>query len=378
MDVLRRVADARAFRASVPGSLGFVPTLGALHAGHGSLVERAVRERAAAIASLFVNPTQFGPGEDLAAYPRREAEDLAFLERLGCSAVFVPSVEEMYPPGDDTRVQPGAIAARLEGAARPGHLTGVATVVTKLFAVVRPDVAYFGQKDFQQLRVVQALAGDLRLGVRVVGCPTVRDEDGLALSSRNAYLSTDERRAALALPRGLFAARADWERGERDPKRLADRVRQHAAALALEYVSVADPLTLDSVTDFYGVRPESRGSVRFSVPSDATGEVTIAVNAVLEGPAGPIRITRYAVGAPGAQPRPARQPIVLRPCRLDAPAGSPDRGLTILCVYAPPTDSGRYSLSVPGISLPVGAAGARFDVTLTCVRDTQAASASCR
>src|SRR5438093_561891 len=213
MDVLRRVADARAFRASVPGSLGFVPTLGALHAGHGSLVERAVRERAAAIASLFVNPTQFAPGEDLAAYPRREAEDLAFLERLGCSAVFVPSVEEMYPPGDDTRVQPGEIAARLEGAARPGHLTGVATVVTKLFAVVRPDVAYFGQKDFQQLRVVQALARDLRLGVRVVGCPTVRDEDGLALSSRNAYLSADERRAALALPRGLFAARADRERG---------------------------------------------------------------------------------------------------------------------------------------------------------------------
>jgi len=248
MDVLRRVADARAFRASVPGSLGFVPTLGALHAGHGSLVERAVRERAAAIASLFVNPTQFGPGEDLTAYPRREAEDLAFLERLGCSAVFVPSVEEMYPPGDDTRVQPGAIAARLEGAARPGHLTGVATVVTKLFAVVRPDVAYFGQKDFQQLRVVQALARDLRLGVRVVGCPTVRDEDGLALSSRNAYLSADERRAALALPRGLFAARADWERGERDPKRLADRVRQHAAALALEYVSVADPLTLAELT----------------------------------------------------------------------------------------------------------------------------------
>lgn len=136
--------------------------------------------------------------------------------------------------------------------------------------------------------------------------------------------------------------------------------------------------SLDSVTDFYGVEPESRWSVRFFVPSDATGEVTIAITAVLEGPAGPIRIIRYAVGAPGAQPRPATQPIVLRPCRLDAPAGSPDRGLTILYVYAPPIDSGRYSLSVPGISLPVGAAGARFDVTLTCVRDTQAASASCR
>src|SRR5213594_4543726 len=158
--------------------------------------------------------------------------------------VFVPTVDEMYPAGDATRVQPGPLAARLEGAARPGHFAGVATVVTKLFAIVHPDIAYFGQKDFQQLRVVQTLTRDLRLGVRVVGCPTVRDEDGLALSSRNAYLSADERRAALALPRGLLAARADWERGERDPKRLADRVRQHAAALALEYVSVADPLTL--------------------------------------------------------------------------------------------------------------------------------------
>src|SRR5207245_10138189 len=154
----------------------------------GSRGEPAVRGGAAASAALFVNPTQCGPGEDLAAYPRREAEDLAFLERLGCSAVFVPSVEEMYPPGDDTRVQPGAIAARLEGAARPGHLTGVATVVTKLSACVRTDRASFSPEDFQQLRVVQALARDLRLGVRVVGCPTVRDEDGLALSSRNAYL----------------------------------------------------------------------------------------------------------------------------------------------------------------------------------------------
>src|SRR5438093_7708197 len=249
MDVLRRVADARAFRASVPGSLGFVPTLGALHAGHGWLVERAVRERAAAIASLFVNPTQFGPGEDLAAYPRREAEDLAFLERLGCSAVFVPSVEEMYPPGDDTRVQPGAIAARLEGAARPGHLTGVATVVTKLFAVVRPDVAYFGQKDFQQLRVVQALARDLRLGVRVVGCPTVRDEDGLALSSRNRYLSVTDRQSALALSRALRGAEEDWSRGERDPAKLLQRVQRAVAGpgVALEYVSVADPITLDEL-----------------------------------------------------------------------------------------------------------------------------------
>src|SRR5213594_4593022 len=218
--------------------------MGALHSGHASLIERAVRENDAAVVSIFVNPTQFGPREDFAGYPRDEVTDVALCERLGVAMIFAPSVAEIYPEGDATHVQPGPIADRLEGAARPGHFLGVATVVTKLFAIVRPDVAYFGQKDFQQLRVVQNLARDLHLGVRVVGCPTVRDADGLALSSRNAYLSADERRAALALPRGLFAALSDWDRGERDPKRLADRIRQHAAALALEYVSVADPLTL--------------------------------------------------------------------------------------------------------------------------------------
>jgi pantoate--beta-alanine ligase len=253
--VLRTVADARAWRANA-GRVGMVPTLGALHAGHGSLVERAVRENETAIASLFVNPTQFGPQEDLAAYPRREADDLAYLERLRCAAAFAPAAEEMYPPGDDTRVEPGAIASRLEGAARPGHFTGVATVVTKLFAIVRPDVAYFGQKDFQQLRIVQNLVRDLRLGPAIVACPTVRDADGLALSSRNTYLSVEERRAALALPRGLFAARDDWAKGERDPKWLRDRVRQHAAALALEYVSVANPLTLEELS-----RPAERAVI---------------------------------------------------------------------------------------------------------------------
>lgn len=255
MNVLRTVADARAWRAGV-GRVGFVPTMGALHAGHGSLIERAVRENETVVASLFVNPTQFGPHEDLAAYPRHEAEDLAYLERLRCAAVFVPPTEEMYPPGDDTRVQPGAIASRLEGAARHGHFAGVATVVTKLFAIVRPDLAYFGQKDFQQLRIVQSLVRDLRLGAEIVACPIVRDADGLALSSRNGFLSVEERRAALALPRGLFAARDDWAKGERDPKPLRDRVRQHAAALALEYVSVANPVTLEELS-----RPAERAVI---------------------------------------------------------------------------------------------------------------------
>ena len=245
MKVLRTVDEVRAWRTGA-GRVGLVPTMGALHAGHASLVDRSVAEMDATIASIFVNPTQFGPHEDFAAYPRREADDLALLEAHRCDAAFVPSVAEVYPPGDATRVDPGPIAAPLEGAARPGHFIGVATVVTKLFAITTPDVGYFGQKDYQQLRVLQTVARDLRLGVRVAGCPIVRDGDGLALSSRNAYLSPEERREALALSRGLFAARSLWERGERDPDRLRGAVRAALGSPAVrpEYVSAADPLTL--------------------------------------------------------------------------------------------------------------------------------------
>jgi pantoate--beta-alanine ligase len=211
-----------------------------------SLIERAIRETDAAIASIFVNPTQFGPNEDYGAYPRREAEDIELLETRATAAVFVPPPSEIYPPGDATRVTPGAIAAPLEGAARPGHFVGVATVVAKLLAIVRPDIAFFGQKDFQQLRVLQTVARDLRLGADIVGCPTVREPDGLALSSRNAYLTPEQRRDAVALSHGLFTARELWTTGERDPRVLRERVRELAGrrGVALEYVSVADPLTL--------------------------------------------------------------------------------------------------------------------------------------
>lgn len=245
MRILRTVADAREWRAA-QARVGLVPTMGALHAGHVSLVARAVRENDAAVASIFVNPTQFAPHEDLAAYPRREREDLDLLERAGVSAAFVPSVAEMYPEGDETRVHPGPVAVPLEGAARPGHFVGVATVVAKLFAILAPDVGYFGQKDYQQLRVLQTMARDLRFAVRVVGCPIVRETDGLAMSSRNAYLSAAERDHALALSRGLFAARALWDEGDRDPERLRRVVRETATApsVSLEYVSAADPITL--------------------------------------------------------------------------------------------------------------------------------------
>ncbi|HET7700969.1 MAG TPA: pantoate--beta-alanine ligase [Candidatus Limnocylindria bacterium] len=245
MKVARTVAEMRAWRRA-GGTVGLVPTMGALHAGHLSLVARAVQENDHAVATIFVNPTQFAPHEDFAAYPRREAADLDMLERSGCAAVFVPTAEEMYPPGDAARVHPGPIAAPLEGAARPGHFIGVATVVTKLLAITTPDVAYFGQKDFQQLRVLQTVARDLHLGPRIVGCPIVRDPDGLAMSSRNAYLDAGQRRDALALSRALAAARALWDSGVRDPERLRAAMRETASGpqVALEYASAADPLTL--------------------------------------------------------------------------------------------------------------------------------------
>jgi len=259
LKVLRLVSDAREFRiASATASLGFVPTMGALHEGHASLIERAVRDHDLAVVSIFVNPTQFGPHEDFAAYPRDESADIAACERLGAAMVFAPAALEMYPPGDATRVQPGAIAERLEGAERPGHFTGVATILTKLFSIVRPDAAYFGQKDFQQLRVVQTMSRDLRLGVRVVGCPIVRDPDGLAMSSRNRYLSTVDRRAALALSRGLFRARELWEGGAREPDPLRNAVVRYTdgTGVSLEYVSAADPLTLEELA-----RPAERAVV---------------------------------------------------------------------------------------------------------------------
>ena len=246
MRVLRTRTETAAWRATVE-RVALVPTMGALHSGHLSLVERAARESDATVVSIFVNPTQFGPNEDFTKYPRQEDADLAMLERARVAAAFVPTVDEMYPKGDRMRVDPGAIALPLEGAARPGHFIGVATVVAKLFEIVRPNVAYFGQKDFQQLRVLQTMAAERYPSIRVVGCPIVREPDGLALSSRNAYLDAEERTTALALSRALFAAQSAWQRGTRDPERLRSQVLgviEKEPGLALEYVAVSDPATL--------------------------------------------------------------------------------------------------------------------------------------
>lgn len=245
MIILRTVGELRAWRRS-SGTVGLVPTMGALHAGHAALVDRAAADSDRVIASIFVNPTQFGPHEDLSAYPRSEAADLALLEARGCAAAFLPTVAQMYPVGDDTQVVPGAIAARLEGAARPGHFTGVATVVAKLLGAATPDRAYFGQKDYQQLRVIQTLVHDLRIGVRIVGFPTVRERSGLALSSRNAYLTVEERDRAAVLARSLTLARGAFSSGTTDASALRGIVLDElrAAGVDPDYVSCADPFTL--------------------------------------------------------------------------------------------------------------------------------------
>lgn len=245
MNVLRTVDAVRNWRRSA-GTVGLVPTMGALHEGHAALVDRAVIENDHAIASIFVNPTQFGPQEDLATYPRSEAADLALLEAHGCAAAFVPAIDEMYPAGDGTRVVPGPIADVLEGAVRPGHFIGVATVVAKLLSTVTPDRAYFGQKDFQQLQVVRTMVRDLRFGTLIVPCPTVRGPSGIALSSRNASLTTMERQTATALSRGLVLAQRAFGDGTTDPLALREIVRTElrSAGIEADYVSCADLRTL--------------------------------------------------------------------------------------------------------------------------------------
>lgn len=246
MRVLETVAAFREARRA-HAVLGFAPTMGFLHDGHLSLVARARAENPAVAASLFVNPTQFGDARDLLLYPRDLPGDLAKLERAGVDLVFAPSAQEMYPPGAATRIEVGAIAEVLEGASRPGHFAGVATVVAKLFSIVAPTRAYFGRKDAQQVAVVRRMVVDLDLPVEIVACETVRDPDGLALSSRNARLSPAGRAVAPALHRALLRAQAAVAAGARDAEELRAAMREALAAeplIALDYVSVADPDTL--------------------------------------------------------------------------------------------------------------------------------------
>jgi pantoate--beta-alanine ligase len=236
--------------------VGFVPTMGALHDGHLTLVREAKRRAAFVVVSIFVNPTQFGPSEDLSRYPRDLAGDLARLAPLGVDAVFAPQASALYEAGEDTRVHVGRVAEPLCGRTRPGHFDGVATIVAKLFNIVGPSVAVFGQKDYQQLLVIRRMARDLFAPVEVVGIPTVRERDGLAMSSRNAFLSADDRARALALVKGLAAASKAFQAGERRARVLEALARDpiDRVASSVDYVEVRDADTLAAIDELTGPR----------------------------------------------------------------------------------------------------------------------------
>lgn len=250
MHLLTTVVDMHRQRRALAGSVGVVPTMGYLHEGHISLARRARAENDHVIATIFVNPSQFGPGEDLAAYPRDLPRDLDLLEAAGVDMFFVPSTAELYPPGYETWIDLADLPTKLEGAQRPGHFRGVATIVTKLFNLTRPTRAYFGQKDAQQAILLRRLTVDLNFDLDLIICPTVREPHGLAMSSRNAYLTAEERQRAGVLYRALSAAAEAYERGERDAESLR---RGMAAILAAEpaaqpeYISIAHLETLDEI-----------------------------------------------------------------------------------------------------------------------------------
>ncbi|KIU26158.1 pantoate--beta-alanine ligase [Sphingomonas melonis] len=248
MQTVRDLAGLRdavaAFRAE-GATIALVPTMGALHAGHMALIEAARRPGTKVIASIFVNPKQFGPTEDLARYPRREAADARLLAEHGCDLLWAPPVEVMYPEGFATNVSVTGVSEGLDGAARPGHFDGVATVVTKLFNQTRADAAYFGEKDFQQLAVIRRFVADLDMAIEIVGVPTQRDDDGLALSSRNIYLDEEQRAKAIALPRALGVAARSIARGDDPEGALAEaRGALVAAGFEVDYVALADAETL--------------------------------------------------------------------------------------------------------------------------------------
>jgi pantoate--beta-alanine ligase len=250
---LTSIADLRSWTRAERAAgrrIGLVPTMGYLHEGHLSLVDEARRRADAVVLSIFVNPLQFGPKEDLARYPRDLPRDRELAGSRGVDVLFIPPVEMMYPEGSEVRVIPGATAERWEGAARPGHFTGVLTVVAKLFHLVEPDVACFGQKDIQQLTLVRRMVRDLDWPLEIVGVPTVRERDGLALSSRNAYLSTEERSRALVLSRALLAAHQTFCQGERRAASLEARMREQLARqpeVKIEYIAIVEPERLEPV-----------------------------------------------------------------------------------------------------------------------------------
>jgi pantoate--beta-alanine ligase len=276
MQIVKTAAELSQLRGKMPAPLGFVPTMGYLHEGHLALVRQAKAESASVAVSIFVNPTQFGPSEDFRQYPRDPERDLAFLEREGTDLVFMPPVEEIYPPGFDKWVEVGRLARRLEGASRPGHFRGVATVVARLFELVKPDRAYFGQKDAQQLLVVKKMVADLGMGLEVIAVPTVREPDGLAMSSRNTYLNPEERKQAVALYQALTLARRLYNDGEKDAgvirRRMTTLIQKQPLA-AIDYISIADAETLEELEE---VKPPALVSMAVKI-----GKTRLIDNTVL-------------------------------------------------------------------------------------------------
>ncbi|NHN85602.1 pantoate--beta-alanine ligase [Acetobacter musti] len=264
MQVLPTIAEIREARKSLDQP-GFVPTMGFLHDGHLSLIRRAIEECGDVVVSIFVNPTQFGPAEDFSRYPRDMERDLAFLREAGVALVFTPNPDEMYPPGFATAIDVGPVAQPLEGAVRPGHFSGVATVVCKLLNIVQPARAYFGQKDIQQCAVIRRLVADLNMPVEIVVGGTVRNTEGLALSSRNAYLSETEQAQATVLHRALQAARTQVELGERNAhvlKAVIGDMLTGEPGLSVDYISVADP---DDLRELEWIRDRAVASLAVRV-----------------------------------------------------------------------------------------------------------------
>jgi pantoate--beta-alanine ligase len=254
VQIVRNSEELTRRRAALRGKVALVPTMGALHAGHMALVAEARKRSDTVAASIFVNPAQFGEGEDFGQYPRHEAEDVAMLEAAGCDILWAPSIEDIYPDGFATTVRVSGVSERWEGDARPGHFDGVATVVAKLLLAVRPHIALFGEKDFQQLAVIRRMVADLGIPVEIVDVPTVREPDGLALSSRNGYLSPDERQQALALPRTLEAARSAIRGGTPVFQALHDAhaVLRDGGFSRIDYFALVDAVTLEPLEEPQG------------------------------------------------------------------------------------------------------------------------------
>jgi pantoate--beta-alanine ligase len=277
MMIVTELDELRSARLLLDGTVGLVPTMGYLHEGHLSLIRRAKAECNSVAVSIFVNPAQFGPNEDLAKYPRDLERDLKLLEPLGVDLVWTPTAEVMYPSGYQTWVEVEALTKGLEGAMRPGHFRGVTTVVAKLFNAVQPQKAYFGQKDAQQAAVIRRMTLDLNFPIEIVVCPTVREADGLAMSSRNKYLEGEDRRAALVLFRALSAAKEMYEAGERNAEKLRRKMKEVIAAeprARMQYVSCAD---YDSLEELEAVTGKTLLSMAVLI-----GETRLIDNFVLE------------------------------------------------------------------------------------------------